>query len=130
MFAVPSMKILVSLINISKFNIPVNYEQIMNTVRASVRKNQTLSLDGFLNSLYFAFPVGMFLTACNFLFESVRNYFFNWWIVALPTLAILVVWNVYEALLMYQKSEKKKDVFISKPSGYAITKSKMVGELV
>jgi hypothetical protein len=102
----------------------------MNTVRTSVRKNQRLPLNGFLNSLYFAFPVGMFLTACNFLFESVRNYYFNWWIVALPTVAILVICNVYEAFLVYQKSEKKKEVFISKPSGYAMSKSKMVGELV
>ena len=105
----------------------------MNTVRASVRKNQTLSLTGFLNSLCFAFPIGMFLTACNFLFESVRNYYFNWLIVVLPTLAILVVSNVYEAILVYQKREKlkeKKERFPSKSSGYAISKSKMIGELV
>jgi hypothetical protein len=102
----------------------------MNTVRTSVRKNQHLPMNGFLNSLCFTLPVGMFLTACNFLFESVRNYYFNWWIVVLPTMAVLVVSNVYEAFLIYQKSEKKKEIFISKPSGYAMTKSKMVGELV
>ena len=105
----------------------------MNTVRTSVRKNQTLSLTGFLNSLCFAFPVGMFLTACNFMFESVRNYYFNWWIVLLPTVAILVISNVYEAILVYQKREKlkeKKELFPSKSSGYAISKSKMIGELV
>jgi hypothetical protein len=121
------------LIYISKFNIPVKDESIMNTVRTSVRKNQNLPLIGFLNSLYYTFPVGMFLTACNFLFESVRNYYFNWWIVALPTVAILVVSNVYESFLINQKSEKtnqKKDVFVSKPNDYALTKSKMVGELV
>ena len=105
----------------------------MNTVRTSVRKNQTLSLTGFLNSLCFTFPVGMFLTACNFMFESVRNYYFNWWIVALPTIAILVISNVYEAILVYQKREKlmeKKELFPSKSSGYVISKSKMVRELV
>jgi hypothetical protein len=102
----------------------------MNTVRTSVRKNQNLPEIGFLNSLYYTFPVGMFLTACNFLFESVRNYYFNWWIVALPTVAILVVSNVYE---VYQKGGlliKKKNVFISKSNDYAMTKSKMVSELV
>lgn len=105
----------------------------MNTVRTSVRKNQTLPLAGFLNSLCFAFPVGMFLTACNFLFETVRNYYFNWWIIVLPTVAILVVSNVYEAILVYQKREKlreNKDLFPSKSSGYAISKSKIIGELV
>jgi hypothetical protein len=106
----------------------------MNTVRTSVRKNQNLPVIGFFNSLYYTFPVGMFLTACNFLFESVRNYYFNWWIVALPTLAILVVSNVYEMFWISQESRKilfkKKNVFISKPSDYAITKSKMVSELV
>jgi hypothetical protein len=102
----------------------------MNTVRTSVRKNQNLPMIGFLNSLYYTFPVGMFLTACNFLFESVRNYYFNWWIVVLPTMAILVVSNVYE---VYQKdglSIKKKRVFVSKSSDYTISKPKMVSELV
>lgn len=80
----------------------------MNTVRASVRKNQGFPMNGFLNSLCFTFPVGMFLTACNFMFESVRNYYFNWWIVVLPTVAILVVSNVYEYILAYQKREKIK----------------------
>ena len=105
----------------------------MNTVRTSVRKNQTLSLAGFLNSLCFTFPVGMFLTACNFMFESVRNYYFNWWIVVLPTVAILVVSNVYEAVLVYQRREKlkkTKGLFPSKSGGYAISKSKMMGELI
>lgn len=105
----------------------------MNTVRTFVRKNQNLPVTGFLNSLYYTFPVGMFLTACNFMFESVRNYYFNWWIVALPTVAILVVSNVYETFSVNQKSEKtnqKKDVFISKPSDYTMSKSKMISELV
>ena len=105
----------------------------MNTVRTSVNKKQTLSLAGFLNSLCFTFPVGMFLTACNFLFETVRHYYFNWWIVVLPTMAILVVCNVYEAILVYQKREKlkeKKELFPSKSSGYAMSKSKMIGELI
>ena len=102
----------------------------MNTVRTSVRKNQTLSLAGFLNSLCFTFPVGMFLTACNFLFENVRHYYFNWWIVVLPTVAILVVGNLYEVFLAYQKREKLKSLFASKSGAYAISKSKMIGELV
>lgn len=105
----------------------------MNIVPTSVRKNQKLPKSGFFNSLYYTSPIGMFLTACNFMFESVRSYYFNWWIVVLPTVAILVVSNVYEVFLAYQKIEKtnqKKDVFISKPSAYVMSKSKMVGELV
>jgi hypothetical protein len=106
----------------------------MNTVRTSVRKNQNMPKMGFVNSLYYTFPVGMFLTACNFMFEFVRNYYFNWWIVVLPTVAILVVSNVYEAFWVYQKSGKvlfkNKNVFISKSNDYAISKSKMVSELV
>lgn len=105
----------------------------MNTVRTSVGKNQNLPIDGFLNSLYYTFPIGMFLTACNFMFESVRNYYFNWWIIVLPTVAILVVGNLYEATLFYQKRKKSKErkgVFVSKPSNYAISKSKMVSGLV
>lgn len=105
----------------------------MNTVRTSVRKYQNLPFCGFLNSLYYTFPIGMFLTACNFMFESVRNYYFNWWIVVLPTVAILVFSNLYEAFLINQKSEEinqQKDVFISKPSSYTISTSKMAGELM
>lgn len=105
----------------------------MNTVHTSVRKYQNLPFCGFLNSLYYTFPVGMFLTACNFMFESVRNYYFNWWIVVLPTVAILVFSNVYEAFLGIQKSEEanqQKDVFISKQSSYTISKSKMAGEMM
>ena len=105
----------------------------MNTVRTSLRKNQKLPVVGFLNSLYFTFPVGMFLTACNFMFEFVRDYYFNWWIVALPTVAILVISNVYGAFLVNQKSEKpdeKKEVFMSRQSGYTMSKSKIVGEFV
>lgn len=89
----------------------------------SLRKNQNLPVIGFLNSLYYTFPVGMFLTACNFMFEFVRNYYFNWWFVVLPTVAILIVSNVYEAFLANQKSGisiKKKNVFISKPNDYAM----------
>jgi hypothetical protein len=105
----------------------------MNTVSTSVRNNQTLPVGGFLNSLYYTFPVGMFLTACNFMFESVRHYYFNWWIVVLPTLAIFVIGNVYEAFLVYQKSKESRErtkLFDSKSGSYAIQKSKMVGELV
>lgn len=104
----------------------------MNTLRTPVRKSQNLPMNGFLNSLYYTFPVGMFLTACNFLFESVRNYYFNWWIVVLPTVAIFVVSNVYKIFLVSSKSRIlfKEKKFISKSNDYAITKSKMVSELM
>jgi hypothetical protein len=105
----------------------------MNTVRASVKNNQTLPVGRLLNSLYYTFPVGMFLTACNFMFESIRHYYFNWWIVVLPTLAIFVIGNIYEAFLVYQTSRrlsKRTKLFSSKSDSYAMQKSKMVGELV
>lgn len=105
----------------------------MNTVRTSVRNNQALPTTGLLNSLYYTSPVGMFLTACNFMFEFVRNYYFNWWIVALPTMAIFVLGNIYEAFWVYQKSKnlrKKTKLFNSKSNSYAMQKSKIVGELV
>lgn len=132
MFVFPNRKIS-GIINVSKFNIPAKYDLIMNTVHTSLRKSQNLPIHGFLNSLYFTFPVGMFLTACNFMFEFVRNYFFNWWIVALPTMAILVISNTYEAFLVYQKSgdtNQKKEISISKPRSYAMSKLKMVSKLV
>lgn len=121
------------LTNVSKFNISVKYDLIMNAQRTFLLKNQNFPINGFLNSLYFTFPVGMFLTACNFMFEFVRNYYFNWFIVALPTMAILVVSNVYEAFLVYQKSGKtnqQKEVFISKPSSYTMSKSKLISKFV
>jgi hypothetical protein len=93
----------------------------MNTVRTSVEKNQNLLSQGFFNSLFYTFPIGMFLTACNFLFESVRNYYFDWWIVALPTVGVLVIGNLYETFWMYQRNglfTKREKSFRSKQVGY------------
>jgi type II secretory pathway component PulL len=102
---------------------------MMNVVRASVRKKQDLLLVGFLNSLCYAFPFGMLLTACNFLFESVRKYYFDWWIVVLPTLAVWIIGIVYEMFQVYQVSRRlteRKSVFVSKPVGYVISQSNLV----
>jgi hypothetical protein len=101
----------------------------MNVVRASVGKKQDLLLVGFFNSLCYTFPFGMLLTACNFLFEFVRKYYFDWWIVVLPTLAVWIVGMVYEVFKVYQASRRlteRKNVFISKPVGYIISKTNMV----
>jgi hypothetical protein len=102
---------------------------MMNVVRASVREKQDLLLVGFLNSLCYAFPFGMLLTACNFLFESVRKYYFDWWIVVLPTLAVWIIGIVYEMFQVYQVSRRlteRKSVFVSKPVGYVISQSNLV----
>jgi type II secretory pathway component PulL len=102
---------------------------MINVVRASVRKKQDLLLVGFLNSLCYAFPFGMLLTACNFLFESVRKYYFDWWIVVLPTLAVWIIGIVYEMFQVYQVSRRlteRKSVFVSKPVGYVISQSNLV----
>ena len=95
----------------------------MNTVDASVRKKQNVFLLTFLNSLYYVLPFGMFLTACNFLFNSVRNHYFDWMIVVLPTVGICAIVCIYEMFITYQKGEffmNTKNAFISKQSGYSI----------
>jgi type II secretory pathway component PulL len=102
---------------------------MINVVRASVRKKQDLLLVGFLNSLCYAFPFGMLLTACNFLFESVRKYYFDWWIVVLPTLAVWIIGIVYEMFQVYQVSRRlteRKSVFVSKPVSYTISQTNLV----
>lgn len=88
-----------------------------NTVDASVKKNRNVFLVTFLNSFYYTFPVGMFLAACNFLFESVRNYYFDWMIVVLPTVAVCMIGNFYEIFMVYQKSE---NTFTSKQVSYSM----------
>ena len=75
----------------------------MKIVRTSEEKNQKLPLRGFLNSLFYAFPIGMFLTACNSMFESVRNYYFDWWIVVLPTISIWIIGSLYENFRVYKQ---------------------------
>ncbi len=102
---------------------------MINIVRTSVGENQDLLLVGLLNSLCCAFPFGMLLTACNFLFESVRKYYFDWWIVVLPTLAVWTIGIVYEVLKVYEVSRKvteRKSVYVSKPVGYVISQANMI----
>jgi type II secretory pathway component PulL len=102
---------------------------MMNVVRASVGKKQDLLLVGFLNSLCYAFPFGMLLTACNFLFETVRKYYFDWWVVVLPTLAVWIVGIVYEMFKVYQMSRElseRENVFVSKPVSYTISQTNLV----
>jgi hypothetical protein len=102
---------------------------MINVVRTSVAKNQNLLFEGFLNSMCYTFPFGMFLTACNFLFESVRKYYFDWWIVVLPTLAVWIIGNLYEGFKVYQASREiseRENVYVSKPVGYVISQSNLV----
>lgn len=100
----------------------------MDTVNTSVKTNQKLLLSAFLNSLYYVFPFGMFLTACNFLFKSVRNYYFDWMIVVLPTIAICAIVSLYEMFIIYQKCEffmKAENAFTSKQGRYLISNSNL-----
>ena len=102
---------------------------MINVVPTSVAKNQNLLLEGFLNSMCYTFPFGMFLTACNFLFESVRKYYFDWWIVVLPTLVVWIIGSLYEGYKMYEMSGKlseRKNVYVSKPVSYSISQTNMV----
>ena len=92
------------------------------------KQNQNVFLLTFLNSLYYTFPIGMFLTACNFLFESVRSYYFDWMIVVLPTVAICVIGNFYETYVLYQESglfKKSENTFIATPVGYSMSNANL-----
>lgn len=98
----------------------------MKTVYSSGEKNQNLLLQQFLNSIFYTFPIGMFLTACNFMFESVRNYYFDWWIVTLPTMVVWLIGNLYEIFFGgYQKNSlftKREESFKSKQVEYVTSK--------
>jgi hypothetical protein len=100
----------------------------MNTVRTSVSKNQNLLLAVFLKSLYYAFPFGMFMVACNCLFNWVRNDYFDWMIVILPTVAVCVMASLYEMFVMYQESglfTKKESTFTTKQIGYSMSNTNL-----
>ena len=89
----------------------------MNTVRASKEKSRNLISRGFFNSIFYTLPFGMFLTACNCMFESVRSYYFDWWIVALPTISVWVLGSLYETFWVYDRSDffsKREKSFLFK----------------
>ena len=101
----------------------------MNTVHASAKKNQNVPLSVFLKSLYYTLPFGMFMIACNCLFESVRNYYFDWTIVMLSTIAVCTIANLYEMFIVYQESgffTKRENSFSSKKAGYSMSNSNLV----
>lgn len=100
----------------------------MKTIYLSGEKNQNLLSQQFLNSIFYTLPIGMFLTACNFMFESVRSYYFDWWIVTLPTMAVWVIGNLYETFWVYQKSNlftKRKESFKSEQVEYVTSKANL-----
>ena len=101
----------------------------MNTVRTSLKENQNVLFSVFLNSIYYTLPIGMFLTACNFLFESVRNYYFDWMIVVLPTIAVCVLGNLYEMFVINQENGlfvKRESTFTTKQIDYSISKTNLI----
>ena len=101
----------------------------MNAVDASVKKNQNVPLSVFLKSLYYTLPFGMFMIACNCLFESVRNYYFDWMIVVLPTLAVCIIASLYEMFVIYKKSglfTTKENAFMTKQVGYSMSNSNLI----
>ncbi|MES2519476.1 MAG: hypothetical protein V4585_15285 [Bacteroidota bacterium] len=102
----------------------------MNTHRTSEKVSQNLLAIVFLRSLYYTFPIGMFLTACNFLFESVRKYYFNWWIVIVPTVTVLLIGNLFEMYVIYQRNRElskiERQTYVAKRVGYTMAKSKLV----
>ncbi|MEY4541497.1 MAG: hypothetical protein RLZZ306_3254 [Bacteroidota bacterium] len=101
----------------------------MNDFRTSLKKIQNIPASVFLNSIYYTLPFGMFLTACNFMFESVRNYYFDWMIVVLPTIAVYVIGNLYEMFVMYQESGlfvKRDNTFTSNQASYSISNNNLI----
>ena len=101
----------------------------MNAVDASVKKNQNVPLSVFLKSLYYTLPFGMFMIACNCLFESVRDYYFDWMIVMLPTIAVCAIANLYEMFTVHQESGffmKRENSFSTKRAGYSVSNSNLV----
>jgi hypothetical protein len=100
----------------------------MNTVRTSVTKNQNLLLSVFLRSLYYTFPFGMFMIACNCLFNWVRNYYFDWMIVVLPTIAVCIIASLYEMFVMYQEKGiffKRENTFGTKQGSYSMSNANL-----
>jgi hypothetical protein len=100
----------------------------MNTVRTSVTKNQNPFLSVFLKSLYYTFPFGMFMIACNCLFNWVRNYYFDWMIVLLPTIAVCVMASFYEMFVIYQERGfifKRDNTFGTKQVGYSMSNANL-----
>ena len=101
----------------------------MKAVRTSLKKVSNISLLISLNSIYYTSPIGMFLVACNFLFESVRHYYFNWMIVVLPTFAVFVIGNLYEMFVIYQENGsliKRENTFTRKQVGYSLSNAKLI----
>lgn len=101
----------------------------MNTFRTSLKVSQNMLVKVFLRSLFYTIPIGMFLTTCNFLFESVRKVYFDWLIVIVPTLFVLMVGSIYEILKVLKKERKmvgRKKTYVQKNAGYRISKSKLV----
>ena len=98
----------------------------MNTVNTSVEKN--FLTQSFFNSLFYTSPIGLFLAACNFMFDMVRNYYFDWWFVILPTLAIFAIGNLYALFLVYQNSSifgKRENNYDSNQGGFVMTNSNL-----
>jgi hypothetical protein len=98
----------------------------MNTVNTSVEKN--FLTKSFFNSLFYTSPIGLFLAACNFMFGMVRNYYFDWWFVVLPTVAIFTIGNLYALFLIYQNnrnSEDIKNMYNSNQGGFVMSSSNL-----
>lgn len=101
----------------------------MNTVRTSLKKVPNVPLSVFLKSIYYTLPFGMFLIASNFLFESVRNYYFDWMFVVLPTLVVFVIGNLYEMFVIYQESglfTKTDSNFTPTQVGYSMSNTNLI----
>lgn len=111
-------------------NYPIKLYEIMNTLRTSEKVSLNTFKTVIFRSLFYTVPFGMFLAASNFMFEYVRKYYFDWLIVIIPTLIVLISGNVYEMLLIYRKEQKvarrKRKNYIAKTTRYRIVKPELV----
>lgn len=103
--------------------------EIMNTLRTFEKNILNTFKAIFVRSLFYTTPFGMFLTASNFMFEYVKKYYFDWLIMIIPTLIVLIGGNVYEMLLFYRKEQRVvriRKVYVAKHSRYGISKQELV----
>lgn len=100
----------------------------MNTFPTSLKKMAKIPPSVFLNSIYYTLPSGMFMVACNFLFESVKHYFFDWTVVTLPTIGVFIIGSLYEMFVVHQENglfEKRENNFTAQQVGYSISNNNL-----
>ena len=98
----------------------------MNAINTSIEKNSLLEI--FFNSLFYTIPVGLFLVSFNCMFEMVRNHYFDWWFVIVPTVVVFTFGNLYKLVFSYQNGNifgKGKGTYDFKQGGFVMSNSNL-----